>query len=116
MNSRTTFRWCLLETPVCIVLTVLMTSLLSSAAENAWPQFHGPNRDNKSPDTNLLKSWPEGGPGRIWETSGIGEGYSTVAITGNRIYTTGAVNGDCVITCLDMEGRKLWTKKNGKTQ
>ena len=79
-----------------------------------WPQFHGPNRDNKSLDKGLLKKWPQGGPKRLWEAIGIGQGYSTVAIAGKKIYTTGSIDGDCVITALDMDGKKLWTKKNGR--
>ena len=79
-----------------------------------WPQFHGPNRDNKSTDKGLLKTWPEGGPSRLWEAAGIGEGYSTVAIVGKRIYTAGAIDDDCVITALDMDGKGVWTRKNGK--
>ena len=90
--------------------------LIAAASLNAadWPQFHGPNRDNKSPDRGLLKKWPEGGPPRLWEAVGIGEGYSTVAIAGKKIYTTGSINGDCVITVLDMDGKKLWTRTNGR--
>ena len=79
-----------------------------------WPGFHGPNRDNKSTDRGLLKTWPNGGPSRIWEASGIGEGYSTVAIVDKRIYTTGAIDGDCVITALDTDGREIYTRTNGK--
>jgi hypothetical protein len=37
-----------------------------------------------------------------------------VSIAGERIYTTGAIDGDCVITALDMEGKKAWTRVNGK--
>lgn len=96
-----------------ILLFVLAISASNISAAD-WPQFHGPNRDNKSPDTGLLKAWPEGGPSRIWEAAGIGEGYSTIAIVGKRIYTAGAINGDCVITALDMDGKKVWTQKNGK--
>ena len=54
------------------------------------------------------------GPPRIWEATGIGEGYSTVAIAGTRIYTTGSIDGDCVVTALDMDGKRVWTAKNGK--
>ncbi len=86
----------------------------ASALAGDWPGFHGPNRDNKSTDKGLLKAWPEGGPGRIWEVAGIGEGYSTVAIVGKRIYTTGEIDGDCVITALDMDGEGIWARKNGK--
>ena len=95
-------------------LPLVLVIVATSVCAGDWPQFHGPNRDNKSPDKGLLKAWPEGGPLRIWEASGIGEGYSTVAIVGKRIYTTGAIDGDCVITALDMDGKKVWTRKNGK--
>jgi len=92
----------------------MLATLAATLAAADWPQFHGPNRDNKSPDKGLLRTWPEGGPSRIWETAGIGEGYSTVAIVGKRIYTTGEIDGDCVITALDTDGKKVWTRENGK--
>jgi outer membrane protein assembly factor BamB len=95
-------------------LPLLLAIAAASVSAADWPQFYGPNRDNKSTDTGLLKTWPEEGPSRIWEAAGIGEGYSTVAIVGKRIYTTGAIDGDCVITALAMEGKKVWARKNGK--
>lgn len=98
------YRWLLW--PLVIIVTT------SHAAD--WPQFHGPNRDNKSSDEGLLKSWPEGGPTRIWEVAGIGEGYSSPAIARQRIYTTGAVDEECLITALDLQGKKVWTRANGK--
>ena len=95
-----------------LILMMVLATAHASAAD--WPGFHGPDRNNKSPDKGLLKAWPEGGPSRIWESAGLGEGYSTVSIVGKRIYTTGAIEGDCVITALDMDGKKVWTRKNGK--
>ena len=86
----------------------------ATAAAGDWPQFHGPNRDNKSADKGLLKKWPKGGPPRIWEATGIGQGYSTVAIAGKRIHTSGRINGKCVITAMDMNGKKVWTRANGQ--
>ena len=77
-----------------IVLLTILAIATAPASAADWPQFHGPSRDNKSTDTGLLKTWPEGGPSRIWEAAGIGQGYSTVAIVGERIYTTGAIDGD----------------------
>jgi hypothetical protein len=99
---------------IMVALAVWLLMTASTKGQNNWPQFHGPNRDNKSSDKGLLKAWPEGGPSRLWEATGIGEGYSTVAIVGKRIYTTGAVDGDCVITALDLDGKQVWTRKNGK--
>ena len=91
-------------------------AILAAARAGAgeWPQFHGPNRDNRSPDTGLLKGWPMGGPPRLWEASGLGEGYSSPAIAGGRIHITGSIDGDCVITALDLAGKKVWTRTNGK--
>ena len=100
------------ETITWLAVVPLLTAAATQADQ--WPQFHGPNRDNKSADRGLLREWPEGGPPRIWEATGIGEGYSTVALAGNRIHTTGSIGGDCVITALDMDGKKVWTRKNGR--
>jgi outer membrane protein assembly factor BamB len=96
-----------------LAMTVFFILVASISPADDWPQFHGPNRDNKSPDSGLLETWPEGGPERIWEASGIGEGYSTVAIVGERIFTTGEIDGQCVITTLDMDGNEVWTQTNG---
>jgi len=102
--------------PSATIARLVVVPVLAAATAGAgeWPQFHGPNRDNKSADTGLLKKWPQGGPLRLWEATGIGQGYSTVAIAGKRIHTTGSINSDCIITVLDMDGKKVWARKNGK--
>jgi outer membrane protein assembly factor BamB len=95
-----------------LLFVLAVTAASASAAD--WPRFHGPNSDNVSPDKGLLKSWPEVGPQRIWEASGIGEGYSTVAIVGDMIYTSGAIDDlECVVTALNSEGEIVWQQKNG---
>ena len=43
-------------------------------ARGEWPQFNGPKRDGKSAETRLLKTWPEGGPERLWTFDGCGVG------------------------------------------
>ena len=86
------------------ILPLMLAIAIAPVSAADWPRFHGPNNDNVSPDTGLLKTWPEGGPTRIWEAAGIGEGYSTVAIAVGRPYTTGSIDGDCVITALHRAG------------
>lgn len=85
----------------------------TTATSAEWPQFHGPRRDNRSTDTGLLKRWPDGGPTLLWQASGLGEGWATVAIRGGKIYTAGNLDKDTVITALDLAGRRLWQAKNG---
>ena len=80
-----------------------------------WPQFHGPNLDNLSTETGLLKVWPAGGPERIWTVEGIGLGFSSVAIADGLIYTAGNRGGNTTITALDLNGEVQWQKPNGSS-
>ncbi len=83
-----------------------------------WPGWRGPMRDGKSPDTGLLKSWPEGGPPLLWHAKGIGSGYSSVAVVAGKVYTTGVIGERLVISVFDTEGNRItqvphdmaWTK------
>ena len=105
--------------PFC--LPVLILGVLLSSPPPAcgqlpafWPQFHGPNRDNKSVETDLLEQWPENGPKLLWTARGIGHGYASVSIAEGLIYTAGNVDGQTVITALDLAGRIRWQVANGK--
>ena len=49
-----------------------------------WPQWRGPNRDAVSTDTGLLKEWPKDGPKLLWETNGLGKGYSSIVLAGGK--------------------------------
>lgn len=73
-----------------------------------WPGWRGPNRDGKSPDRGLLKEWPPGGPRLIWQAHGIGQGYSSVAVVGGRVYTSGDVGNRLTISAFDMNGQRIW--------
>jgi len=74
--------------PLAVVFALLIASSVP-AAESEWKQWRGPNRDGKSKDTGLLKSWPKGGPKKLWEIKGIGNGYSSVTLDGGLAYITG---------------------------
>src|SRR4026207_1435042 len=82
--------------------------LIATFAWNAdWPQYRGANRDGASKET-ILKSWPAEGPAVLWK-SPIGDGYSALSITGNRIYTMDAKGADEFIVCLDAtNGKEVW--------
>jgi len=86
-----------------------------SAQETVWPQFHGPNRDNISTETGLMKEWPDTGPKLLWKTGNLGCGYSSVSISSGMIFIAGDVVEDTVITALDMDGKIVWRTKNGKS-
>ena len=79
-----------------------------------WNQFRGPNRDNLSPETGLADKWPEGGPELLQTISGIGEGYASVSLVGDLMYTMGNVDGGEQVIALDRStGKIVWKTRNG---
>ncbi len=83
-------------------------------ADSVWPQWRGPNRDGISRETGLLDSWPSEGPPVAWKASGLGKGYSSVAVTGNRIYTMGKFGDETRLVALSTDGGSvLWTTPVG---
>ena len=66
-----------------------------------WPGWLGPNRDGKSPDTGLLKEWPDDGPKLLWKADGIGVGFSSVAVAGGKVYITGDQDGKLMLFAFD---------------
>jgi len=100
-----------------VVGTAVLLCLTSAAlaASGDWPQFRGPNRDGASAEIGLLQELPPGGPPLVWKATGLGVGYSTVAVVGNRIYTIGEDKESSSVIALDAaDGKKIWSAKLGK--
>src|SRR5436309_76339 len=86
-----------------------------SGAAGDWPQWRGPNRDGVSTETGLLKDWPAGGPPLVWKAIGLGSGYATVSIAGNRIFTVGDKSDSSYLIALSLaNGKSLWSAKVGR--
>ena len=107
---------------VCLAAASLAASSLAAAkvkADAEWPTFRGPERTGVSPDTGLLTEWPEDGPPLLWESAGAGRGYSSICISGGRLYTLGdgvstADDKDEYLCCFDeKDGSPLWKTKTG---
>ncbi len=74
----------------CVFAFLASAVVFALASADEWPQWRGPNRNGLSTETGLLKTWPEGGPKLVWQTSGLGGGYSTPSISGGKIYVMGS--------------------------
>jgi outer membrane protein assembly factor BamB len=75
-----------------------------------WPQWRGPERNGMSKDSGLIKQWPSSGPRQIWSISGLGEGYGSLAIKGDRIFVQGTRGGASVVFCLNRaDGKTVWS-------
>lgn len=85
-----------------------------SAGEGDWPTFHGPRRDDISHEKGLLTSWPDEGPPLIWVAEGIGEGYATVSVANDAVYTTGNIDNQTMVTSLNLDGSLRWQAPAGE--
>ncbi len=95
------------------VLILLWTVFLCGAD---WPQWRGPNRDGRSPETGLADRWPEGGPRLVQVLRGAGGGFASVAIVDDTLYTQGYFgDNECVVAFDLATGRKRWQRPVGRT-
>lgn len=97
------------------VFAVSTSALLAFSLTGAdWPTFLGPKRDGISPDTGLLKAWPDAGPAQLWKNTNIGSGWSSVAVVGDLLYTTGNEGENQMLICIDVKtGKELWRAAQG---
>lgn len=94
-------------------LTMLTVLLCGVCAAEDWPQFRGIRRDGKSTETGLLKQWPAGGPKLLWETHGLGDGYTSAAISQGSVYITGLIGKEGVVRAFDLDGKLKWQRAYG---
>ncbi len=73
-----------------------------------WPQFLGPDRDSRSPETGLRQSWPAQGLPVIWQRE-VGEGFSGPVVQGDRLIVFHRVGDNEVVECLEAgSGKPRW--------
>ncbi len=104
--------------PAAVLAFVLTTSaalaFAASEASPEWPQWRGPNRDSIAKESGLLAKWPETGPPLAWKASGLGGGFSSLSISGGRIYTLGDREGSQQVVAMNLaDGKIAWTAKVG---
>ena len=98
----------------CLALVIWGTGCHQGTASD-WPQFRGPQRDGKSTETGLLKSWPDSGPKLAWTARGLGGGYASVSIAGDLIVTAGdRAEANFVTALRRSDGTPLWSSKLGQ--
>jgi outer membrane protein assembly factor BamB len=96
-----------------LVLTAFCLAAPAGGLAADWPQFRGPNRDGKSAETGLLRSWPAEGPKVLWSTP-VGQGYAAAAIFDGKVYFNDydEKTSEYLIRCLTLaDGKELWRFK-----
>jgi outer membrane protein assembly factor BamB len=106
--------------PLVLVMAVAQLKATDQApaaatAAGSWPQWRGPNRDGISADRGLLQTWPADGPRKIFTAAGMGIGFSSVAVTGGRIYTMGdRRDGQYALAFNEADGKPIWATRVGE--
>ncbi|MCC7185047.1 MAG: PQQ-like beta-propeller repeat protein [Acidobacteria bacterium] len=105
-----------LAAAIVAAVVALPAATPQSSAGGHWPQWRGPLRNGISADTGLLQSWPQGGPRQLFAAKGMGGGFSSVAVTGGRIYTMGdRRDGQYVLAFNEADGAPIWATRVGTT-
>lgn len=87
-----------------------VTTLLPAAQGADWPQFRGPGRNGISKETGLLRTWPAGGPKRLWSVP-VAQGYAGAAIVGGRVYhhDYDEAKSEWCVNCRSLaDGKLIW--------
>jgi outer membrane protein assembly factor BamB len=89
-----------------------LASSLSPAAD--WPRWRGANFDDQCKETGLLKTWPAGGPKKVWLFENAGLGYSGFAVVGDTLFTMGARDAMEYVIAVDVKtGKEKWSSEAG---
>ena len=96
---------------------VLLLSIAVVGAVDDWPRWQGPDGTRISRETGLLKEWPASGPRLIWTATGLGGGYGSMAVVGDRVFLQGARGRESVVIALNRaDGKEVWARVLGPAE
>lgn len=83
-------------------------ALAGGASAGDWPQWRGPGRDGVASPAGLPADWLAQPPRQVWKVR-VGEGCSSPAVVGGRVYILGRDADEEACLCLDAEtGKTAW--------
>jgi outer membrane protein assembly factor BamB len=100
--------------PGKIYMVFIFSASFLSIARAQVSEWRGPERTGVYIETGLMKKWPAAGPELIWESTGMGDGYSSPVITEDAVYVTGRKDDSDVLVSLTKDGKKKWETIYGK--
>jgi len=92
---------------IIMAVMLVITSMQSKAQD--WPQLFGPDRNHKSLQKGLLRTWPESGPEVLWSVE-LGRGFGGPVVKNGKVYLLDRDDevGD-MMRCFSLQtGEELW--------
>ncbi len=73
-----------------------------------WHRWRGPDLNGISKETGWSANWPKEGPKQLWRAS-VGMGFSSMSVSGGRVYTMGNQSNKDTVHCFDAAtGKEIW--------
>jgi len=91
-----------------IQLIIILSLVTSFASAEILSQWRGPNRDGIYPGESLMKKWPKSGPKLLWSAEGLGIGFSSPAVTTDRVFVTSLFDSRGILFAFDHQGNLQW--------
>ncbi|MGH7598083.1 MAG: PQQ-binding-like beta-propeller repeat protein, partial [bacterium] len=99
-------KWLLTTLVLCV-----FPLAVNSVGDDDWPQFRGRNRDGIANAISEIKPWPKAGPRLAWQVN-IGEGFSGISVSGDRIFTMFADGKSEFLASFELaSGKEVWRVK-----
>src|SRR2546421_2831342 len=93
-----------------LIVGSIAALIATCAFAQDWPQWRGANRDAKASDFKAPKTWPKELT-KKWRVT-VGEGVSTPALVGERLYVFSRQEGNEITRCLNAaDGKEIWQDK-----
>ena len=105
-----------MKTQSVIFAAVSVCLFALAAGADDWPGWRGPQRTGISKETGLLKAWPKDGPKLLWQVTDVGDGYSTPAVVGDRLYVLSnkGTDDEFLQARSVKDGTQVWSIRLGK--
>jgi outer membrane protein assembly factor BamB len=97
---------------VCATILIL-GFLIAALPAQIKSQWRGPDRDGMYPNEKLVSKWPADGPALLWSVSNVEMGFSSPAVTADRVYVTGMKDGKGYLFAFDHTGKQIWKSEYG---
>jgi outer membrane protein assembly factor BamB len=91
-----------------VLLLIMAATPARAADEEDWHQFLGPRRDGIARVSGLNTDWKTRPPAVLWSVP-LGEGYGSMSLVGDRLFTMPRRGPRDVVVCLDaLTGKEIW--------
>ncbi|MGF7138396.1 outer membrane protein assembly factor BamB family protein [Roseimarinus sediminis] len=87
-----------------IIICLALVSLMSCNSPVSVYEWRGANRAGVYNESALLRDWPAEGPDLLWSVDGLGHGYGSPVVAGDRIYLTGTNDSTAVLRVFEADG------------